>query len=93
MAKYPLEYGSMDHLSLEQRALRALRDCRVVRAKLSHPVFPNLVTRGFVEGRHVAESVAPFSANAHRDYRLTELGIAAAARLPRFPGDISYVRR
>jgi hypothetical protein len=58
-------------------ALRALRDCRVIRARFTHPGYRQLWAN------YEAEFVGGdrFSRGDHGNFRLTERGLAAAALL------------
>lgn len=65
-------------MSPEERiALRALRDCRVIRARVYHPGFHNLTLRGFAwRGERARRRTGDHAPSA--DFRLTPAGEHAA---------------
>jgi hypothetical protein len=59
-----------------EAALRALRDCRVIRARVGHPGYGKLFDQRLANATRVA------NADHLLDYNLTPAGYAAAQGLP-----------
>lgn len=71
----------MDHITPMQRALRALRDCGVIRVKLGSVPFAyrDLQKLNAISAKSAGEGLA--------NVRLNDYGHILARQLPRFPGD------
>lgn len=72
---------TMDHITPEQRALRALRDCGVIRVRLGHvpPPYIALQRSKAVTAKRIGDHFA--------NVKLSDYGQTLAKALPRFPGD------